>query len=43
MHLDDPLFSSCIGAFDAVAERVIKRDSRKVEQNWPNLIFRGEG
>lgn len=38
---DDPLFSSCIGAFDAVAEFVIKRDGLKVEQNWPNLIFRG--
>lgn len=40
---DDPLFSSCIGAFDAVAERVIKRDGLKAEQVWPNLVFRGNG
>lgn len=40
---DDPLFSSCIGAFDAVAEFVIKRDGLKIEQNFPNLIFRGPG
>lgn len=38
---DDPLFSSCIGAFDAVAEKLIRRDGLKPEQVWPNLLFRG--
>jgi len=38
---DDPLVSSCLGAFEAVAELVMKRDGRHVEQVWPHLVFRG--
>lgn len=38
---DDPLTSSCIGAFEAVAELVTRRDGRHVEQTWPHLVFRG--
>jgi len=38
---DDPLISSCLGAFEAVAELVIRRDGRHIEQAWPHLVFRG--
>jgi hypothetical protein len=37
---DDALFSSCIGAMEAVEEVVIQRDGRFAEQSWPHLVYR---
>lgn len=40
---DDPMFSSCIGAFDAMAE-VLLRDQRLLpEQVYPHFVFRPKG
>ncbi len=41
--LDDPLFSSCIGAFDAMAETLIIGRSLLPEQVYPHLVFRPKG
>lgn len=41
--LDDPLTSSCIGAFDAAAEELIMRQSLLPEQVYPHLVFRPSG
>jgi hypothetical protein len=38
--LDDPLYSSCIGAFEAVEDVMIRRDGLHAEQVFPHLIFR---
>lgn len=37
---DDALYSSCIGAMEAIEEFVIKRDGRFAEQSWPHLVYR---
>ncbi|GAB3783279.1 hypothetical protein GCM10028797_10660 [Dyella agri] len=37
---DDPLFSSCLGAFDAVQESVIRGFELTAEQVYPHLVFR---
>ena len=37
---DDALYSSCIGAMEAVEEVVIQRDGRFAEQAWPHLVYR---
>jgi len=37
---DDPLFSSCLGAFDAVQESVIRGFNLTAEQAYPHLVFR---
>jgi predicted O-methyltransferase YrrM len=37
---DDPLTSSCIGAFEAVEEVVIRRDRLHAEQAYPHLVYR---
>lgn len=37
---DDPLSPTCIGAFEAVEECVIRRDKLHAEQVWPHLVFR---
>lgn len=37
---DDALYSSCIGAMEAVEEVVIQRDGRFAEQSWPHLVYR---
>jgi methyltransferase family protein len=36
---DDPLFSSCIGAFDAMAEEFIRNQALLPEQVYPHLVF----
>lgn len=40
---DDPLFSSCIGAFDAMAEHLLRERSLLPEQVYPHLVFRPRG
>jgi hypothetical protein len=40
---DDPLFSSCIGAFDAMAEDLIRERGFLPEQVYPHLVFRPRG
>jgi len=37
---DDPLMSSCLGAFEAVEEFLIRRDNLRAEQAHPHLVFR---
>jgi hypothetical protein len=37
---DDSLYSSCIGAMDAVEETLIQRDRRFAEQVYPHLVYR---
>lgn len=37
---DDALYSSCIGAMEAVEEVAIQRDGRFAEQAWPHLVYR---
>jgi predicted O-methyltransferase YrrM len=41
--LDDPLFSSCIGAFDAVAEDLLRDRRLLPEQVYPHFVFRPRG
>jgi predicted O-methyltransferase YrrM len=40
---DDPLFSSCIGAFDAMAEDLIRERALLPEQVYPHVVFRPRG
>jgi predicted O-methyltransferase YrrM len=40
---DDPLFSSCIGAFDAMAEHLLRDRTLLPEQVYPHLVFRPRG
>lgn len=40
---DDPLHGSCLGAFDAVQEVVIRDLGLTAEQAYPHLVFRGPG
>jgi hypothetical protein len=40
---DDPLFSSCIGAFDAMAEDLLRDRALLPEQVYPHLVFRPRG
>lgn len=37
---DDALYSSCIGAMEAVEEQQIQRDRRFAEQIYPHLVYR---
>ena len=37
---DDAFASSCMGAFDAISEYVIRRDGRLPEQVCPHMVFR---
>jgi hypothetical protein len=37
---DDALYSSCIGAMEAVEETLIQRDGRFAEQVYPHLVYR---
>lgn len=37
---DDALYSSCIGAMEAVEELVVQRDGRSAEQVFPHLVYR---
>ncbi len=37
---DDPLTSSCLGAFEAVEELLIRRDRLHAEQAYPHLVYR---
>jgi len=37
---DDPLVPTCIGAFEAVEELLIRRDGLHAEQIYPQLVFR---
>lgn len=37
---DDPLESSCLGAFEAVENLVIRRDGLHAEQVYPHLVYR---
>jgi hypothetical protein len=37
---DDALYSSCIGAMEAVEEVLIQRDRRFAEQVYPHLVYR---
>jgi predicted O-methyltransferase YrrM len=37
---DDALFSSCIGAMEAVEETLVQRDGRFAEQVYPHLVYR---
>jgi hypothetical protein len=37
---DDPLLSSCLGAFEAVERLVIRRDGLHAEQVFPHLVYR---
>lgn len=38
--LDDPLRASCLGAFEAVEEYLIRQDGLHAEQVFPQLVFR---
>lgn len=38
--LDDPLVPTCIGAFEAVEELLIRRDGLNAEQVFPHMVFR---
>jgi hypothetical protein len=40
---DDPLFSSCIGAFDAMAEHLLRERALLPEQVYPHMVFRPRG
>jgi hypothetical protein len=37
---DDPLVSSCLGAFEAIEKLVIRRDGLYAEQVYPHLVYR---
>lgn len=37
---DDSLYSSCIGAMEAVEESLVQRDGRFAEQVYPHLVYR---
>jgi hypothetical protein len=37
---DDSLYSSCIGAMEAVEETLVQRDRRFAEQVYPHLVYR---
>jgi Macrocin-O-methyltransferase (TylF) len=37
---DDPLLSSCLGAFEAVEKLVVRRDGLHAEQVFPHLVYR---
>jgi len=37
---DDPLVSSCLGAFEAIESLVIRRDGLYAEQVFPHLVYR---
>ena len=37
---DDPLVPTCIGAFEAVEELLVRRDGLHAEQVFPHLVFR---
>jgi len=37
---DDPLEPSCLGAFEAVENLVIRRDGLHAEQTYPHLVYR---
>jgi Macrocin-O-methyltransferase (TylF) len=37
---DDPLVSSCLGAFEAIENLVIRRDGLHAEQVFPHLVYR---
>jgi macrocin-O-methyltransferase TylF-like protien len=37
---DDSLYSSCIGAMEAVEETLVQRDGRFAEQVYPHLVYR---
>jgi hypothetical protein len=37
---DDPLISTCLGAFEAIEELVIRRDGLHAEQVFPHLVYR---
>lgn len=37
---DDPLFSTCLGALQAVEDRVVRRDGLSAEQAYPHLVYR---
>jgi len=38
--LDDPLIGSCLGAFEAMEELMIRRDGLHAEQVMPHVVFR---
>lgn len=38
--MDDPLTSSCLGAFEAVEDVFIRRDGLSAEQVYPHMVFR---
>ena len=38
--LDDPLAASCLGAFEAVEDHLIRGDNLAAEQVFPHLVFR---
>jgi SAM-dependent methyltransferase len=40
---DDPLVSSCLGAFEAIENLVIRRDGLHAEQVFPHLVYRAPG
>jgi len=40
---DDPMFSSCIGAFDAMAETLLHDQRLLPEQVYPHFVFRPRG
>jgi hypothetical protein len=37
---DDPLVSSCLGAFEVIESLVIRRDGLYAEQVYPHLVYR---
>jgi predicted O-methyltransferase YrrM len=37
---DDPLYGSCLGAFQAVEQEVIRKDNLSAEQVYPHLVYR---
>ena len=37
---DDPLFGTCLGAFQAVEDEVIRKDGLSAEQVYPHLVYR---
>jgi len=37
---DDPLIPTCIGAFEAVEEYLVRRDGLHAEQTFPQLVYR---
>jgi SAM-dependent methyltransferase len=38
--LDDPFTASCLGAFEAVEDQIIRGDNLSAEQVFPHLVFR---